>query len=172
VEEIGSILEIGVEKVALNSVLFDRPELLTAAARRFGSQSLVASIDARRAWPFGVRAYSHGGTRRRGVDPVEHSKAMQDAGAGEILLTSIDREGSMTGYDLALIRSVTEAVGIPVIASGGAGSVEDFRLAVEEGGADAVAAGSYFVFEGPHRAVLISYPDEPELRQALEPALG
>lgn len=170
VREIGTVLEIGVEKVAMNSVLFEQSGLLTEAARLFGSQSLVASIDARASWPWGVRAYSHGGTRRQKMGPVEHAKLIEGAGAGEILLTSIEREGSMAGYDLDLIRSVAGAVGIPVIACGGAGSADDFRLAVEEGSADAVAAGSFFVFEGPHRAVLISYPDESELRRALEPA--
>lgn len=169
IEEIGKILEIGVEKVSMNSILFERPRVLTEAAKRFGSQSLVVSIDVRWSWLRGCSAYSLCGTRRQSVGPVEHARRMEEAGAGEILLTAIEREGAMQGYDLELIRSVSEAVDIPVIANGGAGAVEHFRLVVEEAGADAVAAGSFFVFEGPHRAVLISYPDERDLQDALEP---
>jgi len=114
-----------------------------------------------------LRAYSHGATKRQRSDPVTHAKQMEAAGAGEILITSVRDDGRMTGYNLELIRSVSEAVKIPVVASGGAGCIEDFGAAVDEGLADAVAAGSLFVFEGPHRAVLISYPDQADLSAVL-----
>lgn len=172
VEQIGSVLELGVEKVSVNTATFENPGLFTEAAKLFGSQSIVVSIDAKSSWPWGERSYSHCGTRRRKVSPVEHAKRMEDAGAGEIFLTSIEREGGMEGYDLELTRSVATAVEIPVIASGGAGSVDHFGVAIREGMADAIAAGSFFVFEGPHRAVLISYPEEVELRRVLEPTDG
>jgi cyclase len=108
-----------------------------------------------------------GGAREAGIDPVDYARRMEDAGAGEIFLTSVDRDGTMKGYELDLIASVSAAVGVPVIANGGAGSVRDFAAAIHRGGAAAVAAGAMFVLHGPHRAVLITYPGQAELAQAL-----
>jgi cyclase len=104
-----------------------------------------------------------GGSRHTGVDPVDYAKRMEAAGVGEILLTSIDRDGTMSGYDIELLASVCGAVRIPVVANGGAGKLDDFALAVREGGAAAVAASTMFVFHGPHRAVLITYPSRASL---------
>ena len=167
VDQVGTILGLGVEKVCVNSATYDDPDLITESARRFGSQSLMVSIDAKGGWPWGLRAYSHGATKRQRIDPVAHARQMEAAGAGEVLITSVRDDGRMTGYNVELIRSVSEAVKIPVVASGGAGCIEDFGAAVHEGLADAVAAGSLFVFEGPHRAVLISYPDRADLSAVL-----
>jgi cyclase len=105
------------------------------------------------------------GKRKSGLEPVTFAKQMEDAGAGEILLNSVDRDGTMQGYDLELIRSVASAISIPLIACGGAGSIEDLGRAVIYGGASAVAAGSIFVFHGRHRAVLINFPKRSELER-------
>ena len=167
IEQMATLFQTGFEKVSLNTSAHERPELVSAAARRFGSQSVVVSIDVKKT-PFGGwQAMTHGGTRSSGRDPVEFARDMEDRGAGEILLNSIDRDGTMRGYDLPLIKAVAGAVGIPVIACGGAGNVRDLASAFITGGASAAAAGSFFVFQGPHRAVLISMPSQTELRACL-----
>lgn len=144
-DHFASLLRAGADKIAVNSVLYETPDLVDAAARRYGAQCVVASIDAKRqegAW----RAYAHSGTKETDRDPVTFAKELADRGAGEILLTSIERDGSMEGYDLELITAVTEAVDIPVIASGGAGGYEHMRQAVQDAGAAAAAAASIFHF--------------------------
>lgn len=161
-EDIHDVLEVGVEKIALNARAVELPELVADAAARFGSQSIVVSIDVRTS-PAGYEVITHGGTRRTGLNPVEHARAMEARGAGEILLTAIDREGTGSGYDIDLISRVTAAVNVPVIAHGGAGSIDHMSAAVRHGGASAVAAGSFFVFIGRHRAVLVTYPDQAGL---------
>jgi imidazole glycerol-phosphate synthase subunit HisF len=162
VGDIHDVLEVGVEKVAMNAVAVEAPDVVGEAAARFGTQSIVVSIDCRRdAGRYEV--VTHGATRRTGLDPVEHARAMEARGAGEILVTSVDREGTGEGYDVELLARIAEAVGIPVIAHGGAGSVRDLGRAVREGGASAVAAGSLFVYIGRERAVLITLPEEDEL---------
>jgi cyclase len=113
------------------------------------------------------RVFTHGGRKASKHDPVEFAVRMQEAGAGELFLNSIDRDGTMQGYDLDLIRRVSAAVSIPVIACGGAGSLDDFAAAVKQGGASAVSAGSLFVFQGKNRAVLITYPSTKVLEQKL-----
>lgn len=161
--QIEKVLKLGVEKVSLNSYAAENPEFITSAANTFGSQSIIVSIDVK-CKQFGkYEVYTYGGRRKTGLSPVVFAKEVESAGAGEILLNSIDRDGTMKGYDLDLIRKVTEAVQIPVIACGGAGSIEDFGQAVKKGGASAVAAGSIFVFHGKFRAVLISFPKRREL---------
>jgi len=171
VDQIQEILETGVEKVVLNTSAVHDPQLVKEAARRFGSQAIVASIDVRKSWLGRYRVEVRGATEKTGYDPVHLARELERLGAGEILLNSIDREGTFSGYDVPLIRSVADAVRVPVIALGGAGKVQDFRTAVVEGGASAVAAGSLFVFHGPHRAVLINYPTQEVLRRELfEPA--
>lgn len=165
-EDMDTLYAAGVEKIAINSYAVEKPAIVGDAARRFGSQSVVVSMDVRRTMFGKYEVRTHGGRRKTGLDPVEHARRSEDAGAGEILLTSIDRDGKMQGYDLDLVRTVSDAVGVPVIASGGAGSVDDLASAVNVGGASAAAAGSLFVFQGPHRAVLIHYPDSRELNAA------
>jgi imidazole glycerol-phosphate synthase subunit HisF len=167
VDEIKRVLATGVEKVVLNSAALSGPQLIEAAARQVGSQSIVVSIDAKRKLLGGYEIYGVGGTRATGLAPATFAKHVQDAGAGEILINSIDRDGTCEGYDLALIGSVAEAVRIPVIACGGAGSLEHFRQAVDAG-ASAVAAGSMFVYVGKHRAVMINYPAYSALEQLFE----
>lgn len=163
VDQIHTILAAGVEKVVLNSACATAPGLITDAARRFGSQAVVVAVDVRRRWWLGHRTYTHAGTRALGMTPAEAARRAEQMGAGEILLTSIDREGTYLGYDLDLVRPVCAAVSVPVIANGGARAVDDFPRAVAAG-ASAVAASSMFMFQGPHRAVLVSYPEYGALR--------
>jgi imidazole glycerol-phosphate synthase subunit HisF len=165
VEDARDVLALGIEKIILNNMAIRHPELVADLAREFGSQAVVVSIDARKKLIGGYEVMGLGGTVGTGIKPVEHACRVVELGAGEILLTSIDRDGTESGYDLALIGSVAQAVTVPVIACGGAGTLEHFRAAVVDGHASAVAAGSMFVFHGKHRAVLISYPARAELER-------
>lgn len=167
VDQMSKIFSLGVEKVVINSAAVETPELISEAARRFGSQSIVVSMDVKRRFLGGYEIYTHGGTRRTRLDPITHAKRMSAAGAGELLVTSIDRDGTMSGYDLELTRAVSDSVEVPVIACGGAGSIDDFGLAVQQGGASAVAAGSLVVYQGTNRAVLINFPAREELESVL-----
>lgn len=166
VDDAHAVLSAGVEKVIINKMALRRPQLVADLASRFGSQAIVVSVDVRKklllsGWDVVVEG------QKAGVGPVEHVRRLVGLGAGEILLNSIDRDGTQQGFDIDLIRTVADAVDVPVIACGGAGSIQHFRTAVVDGHASAVAAGSMFVFHGRHRAVLISYPDREQLEQAL-----
>jgi cyclase len=136
-------------------------------AGQFGRQSVVVSIDVRRVFGRGQRVMTDGGRTVTGLNPVEHAKHMESVGAGEILVTSIEREGTMKGYDVDLVASIAAAVGVPVIANGGGATIDHFVRAVNAGHASAVAASSMFVYQGIHRAVLIHFPTEASLRQEL-----
>ncbi|MBV6457701.1 MAG: Imidazole glycerol phosphate synthase subunit HisF [Fimbriimonadaceae bacterium] len=164
-DQIENLIRHGAEKVCLNTVAHTDPRLVSEAAQAFGSQSVIVSIDVRKGLLAKHKVYAEGGTRSVGVDVLDHARRMEDAGAGEIVIQSIDRDGTMNGYDLALVQQVSAAVGIPVVALGGAGGLEDLAKAVQAG-ASAVAAGSMFVFHGKHRAVLITYPTRDQLRSA------
>jgi cyclase len=162
VEQIREILYAGAEKVIINTAAIENPDLVKEASEVFGSQSIVVSIDVDKKMFKCYQVVTNSGKKSTGKNPVDLAMDMEAAGAGEILLTSIDMEGSMQGYDLELIKQVADAVNIPVIASGGAGALEDFKEAVDAC-ASAVSAGSMFVFHGPRRAVLINYPSKSEL---------
>jgi cyclase len=144
-DDVRRLLQVGADKVALGTVAVERPELISEVASRFGSQCVVASIDAREK-PSGYRVYTHSGTRPTELDAVEAATVAERAGAGEILVTSIERDGTMQGYDLALVRAISSAVRVPVLASGGAGSARDMVAAVADAGASAVCAASIFHF--------------------------
>jgi cyclase len=146
VEQVRKLLRVGADKVAINTAAVDDPELVAAVAGEFGTQCVVVSIDARRGDDGSLEVWTHSATTPTGLDPVEVAREAERQGAGEILITSIDRDGTFEGYDLELVRSIVEAVEIPVIASGGAGSYEDCGRAVVEAGASAVAAASIFHF--------------------------
>lgn len=167
VEDVQHLFQIGAEKAVLNTAAFQNPNLVTELSRRFGAQSVIVSIDARRSLLGRYQVYINGGRVNTKEDPVKYAAQMERAGAGEILITSIDRDGTFSGYDLELTRRVAESVGIPVIACGGAGRIEDFGEAVKKGGASATATGSLVVYQGKHRAVLINYPSRSELKQVL-----
>jgi cyclase len=146
VEDIRQMLAVGADKVAINSAAVADPSLIAKGAAQFGSQCITVSIDALRHPDGRLEVMTHCGRQPTGLDPVAWAREAERLGAGEILLGSVDRDGTMGGYDLALIRAVTTAVGIPVIASGGAGSYAHLVEAIAEGGADAVAAASIFHF--------------------------
>lgn len=162
ISEIKAILNTGVEKVIINTAFFENPKLVTEASEIFGSQSVVVSIDAKKVSDHEYRVFSRGGTKETKYNPVEAAKFAESMGAGEIMINSIDQDGMMEGFDLELIKSVTEATTLPVTVCGGAGSNNDLHLALEKG-ASAVAAGSLFVFYGPRQAVLINFPTEKEI---------
>jgi cyclase len=147
IEDVRAVLRAGADKVSLNTAAVERPELITEGATVFGSQCMVVAIDARRRQGGeGWDVYTHGGRRNIGWDAVEWAARAEESGAGEILLTSMDRDGTRDGYDIGLTRAVSDAVSIPVIASGGAGRLEHFYEALTAGGASAVLAASLFHF--------------------------
>jgi len=165
-DEIKELIAGGVEKVVLNTVAFTNPQLIRDGATYIGSQSMVVSLDVKKNIWGKYRVYVQNGSKDTGLDPVVYARQMEEAGAGELILNSIEKDGTFGGYDKELIQLVTSRVNIPVVAIGGASTVSDFAQAVQCG-ASAVAAGSMFVFQRPHRAVLISYPSQAELREKL-----
>ena len=157
------IVQLGVEKVALSAAAVQTPALVSSAAERVGSQTVVVVMDVKKAgmlrrW----EVFTHNGTRKTGLDPVSFAHQVEQAGAGEIVLNNIDRDGEMKGYDLDLIRQVREAVHLPLTVLGGAGSLADIEALIREFGIIGAAAGSLFVFKGVYRAVLINYPSRQE----------
>ena len=147
VEDVRRLLNAGADKVSINTAAVQNPELIREASGRVGNQCIVVAIDAkRRADGPGWEVYTHGGRRPTGIDAVDWARRMQQAGAGEILLTSMDRDGTREGFDLGLTRAVSDAVTVPVIASGGVGTLAHMAEGVLEGGADAVLAASIFHF--------------------------
>lgn len=165
VEQVERLFRLGVEKVIINSAFFGNPELIRECSQIAGAQSIVVAMDVKKSLLGRYDVYVHNGTKKTGINPVEYAIKAQQCGAGEILLTSIDREGVGQGLDLDLIKQVTTAVDIPVIAQGGVGHLEHIRQAVKVSGASAVAAGSFFTFHGKHKAVLLTYPAYHELEK-------
>lgn len=163
-EQVKRLFGLGVEKVIINTAAARVPRLLSDVAEIAGNSSVVASIDVRRNWRGQYSVWVNGGREDCRTDPVTWAQALERQGAGEILLNSINRDGTQTGYDTELIGRVSEAVSVPVVAVGGAGSLSHFREAVDRG-ASAVAAGSLFVFHGKHKAVLITYPERKDLEE-------
>jgi cyclase len=168
-DSVERVIGAGVEKVSFNTAAVEQPAVVEWAARELGSQSVVASMDVRRRRLRRASVWIRGGRVDTGRDPVEHARRLVDLGAGEIVVGSIDRDGTGDGYDVDTIAAVAAAVPVPVVALGGAGSL-DHTIAAHRAGASAAAAGSMFVFHGPRRAVLISYPDASQ-RAAVAAAL-
>ena len=165
VSDLRELFRIGVEKVVINSYAAEKPEFIREAAGLFGSQSIIISIDVRKNIFGKYNVYTQGGKKKLdSINPVDYAVKMQDCGAGEIFLTEIDRDGTWEGYDITLLKQVTEAVSIPVIACGGAGKIDDFIKAVILGGVSACAAGSMFVFQEKDLGVLIKFPTKRELK--------
>lgn len=165
-----SIFSIGFEKIAINSHAVEHPELIEDIARVYGSQAVIISIDVKAGLWRGETVRTSNGRRDTGLDPVAWAKEAEARGAGEILLTSIDREGTWSGFDLDLISRVSAAVSIPVIAHGGAGSLADIGKAVNVGHASAVALGSMVVFQKKGMGVLVNFPSIEKLARALAAA--
>lgn len=167
IQEIEKILYTGVEKVSINSSAFENPSLISEAAKEFGSSTIVVSMDVKRTLLSGNKVFTKSGKFNTKRDPVDYAIEMEDLGAGELLINSIDADGTMTGYDINLVSKITGSVGVPVIACGGAGSINDMQEVVHQANASAVAAGSFFVFQGKHRAVLITYPTKEDLSKII-----
>jgi imidazole glycerol-phosphate synthase subunit HisF len=163
IEQVQRILTIGFEKVIFNTAAISKPTLITEVARSVGSQSVVVSVDVKTNWRGKRVVFSHNGQVVPRETIVEYCLRMQELGAGELFLNSVDRDGAQNGYDLELIQEVSTAISIPVVACGGAGSIQQLYEGINVGKASAVAAGSMFVFHGPHRAVLINYPSEKSI---------
>ena len=158
------VFDCGAEKVVINTACYHNSFVLSDIASIYGNQSVIVSIDVKEE-NGSFFCYSSKGRTRENIDPVSHAKICVDAGAGEVMINSIDRDGSMSGYDLELISKVASAVDVPVIACGGASCYEDFRAAVLNAGASAASAGSLFVFMGGRRSVMINYPEQEELTE-------
>ncbi|MBW4985694.1 hypothetical protein KZZ07_24435 [Mameliella sp. CS4] len=165
VDRIARAVDCGVEKVILSSALAEGTALVEQAAARWGRQSVVACLPVRKSWLGKPQVRVRQGRDALPGTPAEIAARVTAAGAGEIIVYSIDRDGTWEGYDLELLRRISEATDAPVVACGGAGGVEDFRRAVTEGGCAAVAAGSFFIYQARGRGVLISYPAEDRLRR-------
>lgn len=166
IEDAEILFRLGVDKIAINSAAVEDMYLIQELASRYGNQSIVVSIDYKRNMWGTQKVFINSGKKNTGLDPVEFARKIELAGAGEIYLTSIDREGSMQGYDLEMLKLMSDATGIPIIANGGAGQLMHFRDAIDAG-ASAVTAGSMFVFHGKLKGILINYPDKIQLDNIL-----
>ena len=167
-EEVKRILEIGVEKISLNTSAIENPKLITEIANSFGNQSVIVSIDVKKNFWGKLEVYKNRGTKSIAENPVTFAKKMEEYGAGELLITNIEKEGTWDGYDIDLIRSITSAVSIPVIANGGAGNLVHLESAVKDANASAVAMGSMVVYQKKGFGVLINFPKRNDLELMLE----
>jgi cyclase len=164
------LFRAGVEKVSLSSAALRQPDLISEAAREFGSQAVIVTLDIRKTsrWSGKYSVVIHNGQQQVSGDPVDLARKMEELGAGELVLSFVDRDSVMAGYDVGFVGEVSRQLQIPVIALGGAGSLQDIREVIRVGGAAAAAAGSLFVYYGKHRAVLINYPSQKELSDLFE----
>lgn len=174
IEQIQKIVGLGVEKVALGSVAVSNPHLISEAAERIGSQSIVVVMDVKSRGLLGsrYRLFTHNGTKATSLEPMAFAKQAEMLGAGEVLVNSIDRDGMQDGYDLKLITAVRESTSLPLTVLGGAGALTDISALIGKFGTIGAAAGSLFVFKGKYRAVLISYPGAQEKEALLTKALA
>ena len=164
IKDIQAIIGAGAEKVVINSYAAEQPDFVEQAADTFGSSAITICIDVKKKLFKGLRAWIKGGTEAVPHDPVTFAQLMEAKGAGEIIIQSIEKDGTMEGYDIPLIRSISGAVNIPVIALGGAGDLDDLKEAYQDGYANGLAAGSMFVYIGPHKGVLINYPEREQIQ--------
>ena len=167
-DDVHILLGIGIEKLILNTSAVENPALVREIADHAGSQAVVVSMDVKKNFLGKYEIFTHCGQKKTGLDPVKHAVEMEKMGAGEIFVNSIDRDGMMQGYDIDLVKKIADAVSVPVVACGGAGNLNDVAKVIKQGHASAAAAGSIFVFQGPLRGVLISYPAYQELKKLLE----
>jgi cyclase len=167
-EDVKKIFKIGIEKVILNSYAFENPEFITKIAEYYGSQSVVIAMDIKKNFWGNYHVYSHSAQKEYKLSPEEHVKKMEQYGAGEIFVNSIDKDGTWEGFDITLVRKITETVNLPVIACGGAGNLDHIAQVVKEGGASAVALGSMAVYQKKGMGVLINFPERKALEKILE----
>lgn len=167
-DDVRKLLSIGIEKLIMNTSSVENASLIRETADHAGSQAVVASIDVKKNFLGKYEVFIRCGQKKTGLDPVKHAVDMEKMGAGEIIINSIDRDGTMQGYDLDLVRKVADSVHVPVVACGGAGNLSHVSEVIKQGHASAAAAGSIFVFQGPLRGVLISYPTPKELKEFIQ----
>lgn len=164
-EQIRALLNSGTEKVIINSYAAEDPGFVLKAAEEFGSSTIVICIDVKKKWWGNICTWTVNGTRPTRYHPLQFARLMEEMGAGEIIIQSIEKDGVMEGYDTGLLQLISEAVNIPVIGLGGAGSIEHMRQALQKTKVNALAAGSFFVYKGINKGVLINYPDATDLNQ-------
>jgi len=165
ISQIREILHAGAEKVVLNTRAIQHPGFVRQAADTFGSSTITVCIDVKKKFMGPEQVWTMAASKASGKSPVSVAVEMEKQGAGEIIIQSVSRDGMMQGYDISLVKQVSEAITIPVVALGGAGSFPDFGKAINQGYASAVAAGSMFVFHGPRQAVLVNYPTQQQLAE-------
>lgn len=163
IDDIKAIINAGAEKVIINTYAAQNPDFIKKASEVFGSSTITVCIDIKKKIFGGQRQYIFGGSKTTSFDPVKFARLMEEKGAGELIIQSIDRDGMMNGYDIEMIRGITTSVGIPVVALGGAGRKEDLTEAYQDGYANGLAAGSLFVYQSKNRGVLINYPEKNEI---------
>lgn len=164
-QDIQRIINAGAEKVAIGTAAVNNPDFISQAAKAYGSSTICVCIDVGRKFLKGDRVYSNSGSKASAYSPVEFARLMQEKGAGEIIIQSIEKDGAMRGYDIELVKIISESVTIPVIALGGAGNITDLKQAHQQGYASGAGAGSLFVYQGTKRGVLINYPEKEELEE-------
>ncbi len=162
-EDIRKIISAGAERVIINSSAVANPDFIKQAAESFGSSTISVCIDVKKNFFGNIQTWALSGTKATGILPEDFAQLMEEKGAGEIIIQSIERDGMMCGYDLDLIKKISKAVSIPVVALGGAGNLNHLKQAYVEGFANGLAGGSIFVYQGPYKGVLINYPDKKEL---------
>jgi len=167
-EQIKSIIAAGAEKVVINTKASCDPDFIRSASENFGSSTIVVCIDVKKGIFSREQTWILNGSKPTGISPVEFAKKVEERGAGEIIIQSINCDGSMQGYDIDLIRKISEAVRIPVIALGGAGNIEHMKQAYKEAYANGLAAGSMFVYHGARNGILINYPDRSQIANLIK----
>lgn len=164
IEDIRKIISAGAEKVILNTYAAQNPDFIKEASETFGSSTICVCIDVKKNFFGKEQTWILNGNKSTGYPPIDFAKLMQEKGAGEIIIQSIEKDGSMTGYDIDLIKKISGALTIPVVALGGAGNINHLKEAYLEGHVNGLAAGSMFVYQGPKHGVLISYPEKSEMK--------
>lgn len=167
IKDIGEIIAAGAEKVVIGSAAVTNPGFIRQASNTFGSSTITVCIDTRKNLFGKNKVWTHNGRKQSPFSPVEFAQLMEEQGAGEIIIQSISNDGMMEGYDLEMIKQISKAVSIPVVAAGGAGNMEDLRLAHSKAFASAMAAGSMFVYHGARNGILVNYPERVQLTNLL-----
>jgi imidazole glycerol-phosphate synthase subunit HisF len=169
VEHARQIISLGAEKVIINTTAIENPDVIPAMARAVGTQSVVVMIDVKKVGLFGkYEVVYQNGQKTTGKSPVDFAKYIENLGVGEIVINSVDKDGTMEGYDMKLLKSIRDAISVPMSVVGGAGSLNDIKSAIENLGVVGAVAGSLFVFKGKYRAVLINYPNPEEKKELLK----
>lgn len=167
VKHIKKLFKLGIEKVIINSTAIKNSKLIEDASNVFGSQSIIVSLDVKKNCEKKYKIFSNRGKIPTGINPVKFAIKMEKKGAGELFINNIDKDGTMTGYDVKLLRQISNSINIPTIACGGAGHYGDLRIAAKQGKVSAVAAGSIFIYAGKNKSVLINFPTRKKINQML-----